>query len=173
MSIDMPPGCSFASLKPPAMKLESLRTRLSNLQSTLSSGWEALRNVRVVPRLPANSSFSRHSLAYVHASTQYIKQVSGLLKIGVNSLRNSSSYEVVQGILTMQSSSVNICLYSFLTLGSFGVWFQKLTHVYWDWKVQLKMTQLKCNLDLVKHMFCKYFCLIWCHELFYHFLWLT
>ncbi|XXG86523.1 hypothetical protein AAC387_Pa11g1398 [Persea americana] len=96
MSIDMPPGCSFASLKPPALKLESLRTRLSNLQSTLSSGWEALRNVRVVPRLPANSSFSRHSLAYVHASTQYIKQVSGLLKIGVNSLRNSSSYEVVQ-----------------------------------------------------------------------------
>lgn len=115
MSVDMPPGCSFASLKPPAVKLESLRNRLSNLQSTLSSAWEALRKVRVVPRLPANNSFSRHSLAYVHASTQYIKQVSGLLKVGVNSLRNSSSYEVVQGTLTNQSSGVNnICFYNIL-----------------------------------------------------------
>ncbi|XP_058088155.1 uncharacterized protein LOC131235065 [Magnolia sinica] len=96
MSPDMPPGCSFSSLKPPMVKLESLRHRISNFRSTISSGWEALRNVRVVPRLPANSSFSRHSLAYVHASTQYIKQVSGLLKIGVTTLRNRSAYEEVQ-----------------------------------------------------------------------------
>ncbi|KAF8377347.1 hypothetical protein HHK36_030724 [Tetracentron sinense] len=97
MAMDPPTGCSFSSLKPPIIKLESLRYRFSNIQSRICSGWEALRNIRVVPRIPANGSFSRHSLAYVHASTQYIKQVSGLLKIGVTTLRNSSSsYEVVQ-----------------------------------------------------------------------------
>ncbi|KAF8411383.1 hypothetical protein HHK36_003932 [Tetracentron sinense] len=97
MALDPPTGCSFSSMKPPMIKLESLRYRFSNLQSTLSSGWEALQKIRVVPRLPPNGSFSRHSLAYVHASTRYIKQVSGLLKIGVTTLRNSStSYDVVQ-----------------------------------------------------------------------------
>lgn len=73
--------------------------RLSKFQSSLSSAWKTFRKIRVAPRVPANGSFSRQSLAYVHASTQYIKQVSGLLKIGVTSLRNSSSsYEVVQGM---------------------------------------------------------------------------
>lgn len=96
MSPDIPPRCSFASLQAPTIKLETLRNRVASLQSTLSSGWEALRNVRFVARVPANSSFSRHSLAYMQASTQYIKQVSGLLKIGVTTLRNSSSYEIVQ-----------------------------------------------------------------------------
>ncbi|KAL5992642.1 hypothetical protein ACLOJK_013561 [Asimina triloba] len=108
MSPDMPPGCSFSSLKPPVVKLESFRYRLSNMQSACSSGCEALRHVRVVPRLPPNSSFSQHSLAYVHASTQYIKQVSGLLKVGATALRNSSSYEAVQEtyscMLKMKSS---------------------------------------------------------------------
>ncbi|PQQ10519.1 uncharacterized protein Pyn_37378 [Prunus yedoensis var. nudiflora] len=47
---------------------------------------------------PTGCSISslRPPLAYVHAGTQYIKQVSGLLKTGVTSLReSSSSYEVV------------------------------------------------------------------------------
>ncbi|XP_077249880.1 uncharacterized protein LOC143889519 [Tasmannia lanceolata] len=97
MSPDMPPGCSFSSLKPPsALRWESLRYRVSSLKSTLSSGWEALRNIHVLPHTPANASFSQHSLAYVHASAQYIKQVSSLLKIGVNTLRNSSSDDIVQ-----------------------------------------------------------------------------
>ncbi|KAJ6829490.1 uncharacterized protein M6B38_357610 [Iris pallida] len=109
MALDMPSGCNYLSLTKPGMKLESLRYRMSNLQSTISSGWESLRKVRVLPRLPANSSFSRHSLAYMHASTQYIRQVSGLLKIGVTTLRNSSSYDVVQEsyscLLRLKSSS--------------------------------------------------------------------
>lgn len=95
MSPDMPSGCHYLSLTTPAVKLESFKYRMSSLHSTLSTGWESLRKVRVLPRLPANSSFSRHSLAYMQASTQYIKQVSGLLKIGVTTLR-SSSYEAVQ-----------------------------------------------------------------------------
>lgn len=101
MCLDPPTGCSISSLRPPSFKLETIRYQFSNLQSTLSSGWNALRKIRVVPRLPAaaNGSFSRQSLAYVHASTQYIKQVSGLLKTGVTTLRNSaSSYDTVQGI---------------------------------------------------------------------------
>ncbi|XP_058097001.1 uncharacterized protein LOC131242416 isoform X2 [Magnolia sinica] len=96
MSPDMPSVCSFSSLKPPMIRLKSLQYRMSNLQSTLSSGWEAIQKVSVKPHVPANSSFSQHSLAYMHASTRYIKQVSGLLKIGATSLQNTSSYEPVQ-----------------------------------------------------------------------------
>ncbi|KDP41462.1 hypothetical protein JCGZ_15869 [Jatropha curcas] len=97
--LDPPTGCSMSSLtlRAPKLKLESVRYRFSKLQSTLSTAWQAFRKIRVAHCLPANGSFSRQSLAYVHASTQYLKQVSGLLKIGVTSLRNSSSsYEVVQ-----------------------------------------------------------------------------
>ncbi|XP_062221931.1 uncharacterized protein LOC133921176 [Phragmites australis] len=100
MSVDMPSGCSFSSL--PMVKLDSVRYRLSNVQSTLSSGWESVRRVRVLPQLPANSSFSKHSLAYMQASAQYIKQVSGLLKVGVTTLRSSSSYEAPQETYSCQ-----------------------------------------------------------------------
>ncbi|KAM1203766.1 hypothetical protein ACFX13_020079 [Malus domestica] len=96
MGLDPPTGCSISSIRPPVIKLESIRHHLSSFQSTIASGWQALRKIRVAPRVPANGSFSRQSLAYVHAGTQYIKQVSGLLKTGVTSLRDSSSsYEVV------------------------------------------------------------------------------
>lgn len=108
MGLDPPTGCSFSTLKPTNEKMELLRYRLSNLQSTLSSGWEALRRVRVSPRVPANSSFSQQSLAYMHASSQYVKQVSELLKIGFTTLRNSPTYEVVPEpytcLLRMKSS---------------------------------------------------------------------
>ncbi|XP_041021346.1 uncharacterized protein LOC121262803 isoform X2 [Juglans microcarpa x Juglans regia] len=97
MALDPPTGCSISSFRPPAIRLESLQCHCSSLQSTITSGWHAVRKIRVAPRLPANGSFSRQSLAYVHASTRYIKQVSGLLKNGVTTLRNSpSSYEAVQ-----------------------------------------------------------------------------
>ncbi|CAL5054437.1 unnamed protein product [Urochloa decumbens] len=100
MSVDMPSGCNFSSL--PMVKLDSVRYRLSNVQSTLSSGWESVRRVRVLPQLPANSSFSKHSLAYMQASAQYIKQVSGLLKVGVTTLRSNSSYEAPQETYSCQ-----------------------------------------------------------------------
>jgi hypothetical protein len=78
-------------------KMESVRHHFSSLQSKLSSGWHALRKVRFVPHMPANGSLTHKSLAYVHANTRYIQQVSGLLKVGVTTLRNSSSsYEAVQ-----------------------------------------------------------------------------
>ncbi|CAK9148987.1 unnamed protein product [Ilex paraguariensis] len=110
MAMDPPTGCSFSSLKAPKIKLDSVRYHFSNLKSTISSGWQAVRKIRFAPRLPANGSFPRQSLAYVQASTQYIKQVSGLLKIGVGTLRSSSSsYEVVQEtyscLLRLKSSS--------------------------------------------------------------------
>ncbi|KFK34615.1 hypothetical protein AALP_AA5G168700 [Arabis alpina] len=95
-ALDAPTGCSISSLKPSLIKFEKIRVRLSNMSTRLSSGWRALKRIHV--RVPANdSSLPRQSLAYVHASTQYLKQVSGLLKTGVTSLRNSStSYDVVQ-----------------------------------------------------------------------------
>lgn len=108
VGLDPPTGCSILALRPPVIKLESIRSRFSSLQSTITSGWQALRNIHVAPRIPANGSFSRQSLAYVHAGTQYIKQVSGLLKTGVTTLRSSSSsYEVVQG-KRMESLSLSL-----------------------------------------------------------------
>ncbi|GAB4861340.1 hypothetical protein Ancab_036501 [Ancistrocladus abbreviatus] len=97
MGVDPPIGCSFSSLKAPSIKLESARSHLSNFQTMLSSGWQALRRIHFVLHKPADGSFSRKSLAYVQAGTQYIKQVSGLLKVGVTTLRqSSSSYEPMQ-----------------------------------------------------------------------------
>ncbi|KAI3922156.1 hypothetical protein MKX01_005845 [Papaver californicum] len=110
MDLDSPKGCNFSSLRPSKIKVEALRCRLSNLRSTFSSGWQAIRRVRVQPRVPARGSISRHSLAYVHASSQYIKQVSGLLKTGITTLRSRSEpYEAVQEtytcILRLKSSN--------------------------------------------------------------------
>ncbi|KAF9601577.1 hypothetical protein IFM89_020433 [Coptis chinensis] len=97
MALDPPTSCNFLSLKLPTIRTDALRHHLSSLQSTLSSGCNSLSNVRVAPRMQTKGSFSRHSLAYVNASTQYVKQVSGLLKVGVTTLRSgSSSYEVVK-----------------------------------------------------------------------------
>ncbi|CAE6178788.1 unnamed protein product [Arabidopsis arenosa] len=94
--MDGPTGCSISSLKPSLIKFEKIRIHFSNMSTRLFSGWRALRKIHV--RVPANgSSLPRQSMAYVHASTQYLKQVSGLLKTGVTSLRNNStSYDVVQ-----------------------------------------------------------------------------
>nr|GEU75605.1 hypothetical protein CTI12_AA453550 [Tanacetum cinerariifolium] len=95
MTLDPPTGCSFSSIKPPKVKLETVRRHFAIVKSKVSSGWQAVRSIHFSPRVPANGSFSRHSLAYMQASTQYIKQVSGLLKVGVSTLRSSSSaYEV-------------------------------------------------------------------------------
>ena len=103
MALDPPTGCSITSYRPSLVKMETIKYHFSNFQSTVSSGWQALRKIRFVHRMPANGSFSRQSLAYVHAGTRYIKQVSGLLKTGVTTLRNSSSsYEVAQGIKLKQ-----------------------------------------------------------------------
>ena len=94
MGLDPPPGCSLS-----IVKIESLHQRFSKVNSMLYSGWEALRKVRVTPNAPANGSLSRQSLAYLQASSQYVKEVSKLLKTGVTTLRsNSTSYEVVPGI---------------------------------------------------------------------------
>lgn len=103
MALDPPKGCSFSSLKAPKIKMDAVRYRFYSLQSTLSTGWQALRKIRFVPRVPPNGSLPRQSLAYVQASAQYVKQVSGLLKIGVTTLRSSSSArEVVQGTCNLR-----------------------------------------------------------------------
>ncbi|KAK7275828.1 hypothetical protein RIF29_16953 [Crotalaria pallida] len=98
MGLEPPTGCSMSSLMTHKIKMETVRHRFSSLQSALSSGWQALRRVRFAPLLPADGSLARQSMAYVHASTRYLQQVSGLLKVGVvTTLRNSSSsYEAVQ-----------------------------------------------------------------------------
>lgn len=98
MALDPPTGCNFSSIKPPKVKMETVKRHFANLQMKVSSGWKSVRSIHFSPRVPKNGSFSRHSLAYMQASTQYIKQVSGLLKIGVSTLRSSSSSYEVQGL---------------------------------------------------------------------------
>ena len=99
MSVDMPSGCNFSSL--PVVKFDSVRHRLSNVQSSITSRWVSVRRVQVATHVPPNSSFSKHSLAYMQASAQYIKQVSVLLKVGVTTLRSSSADEI-QGKYAMR-----------------------------------------------------------------------
>ncbi|KAK4356224.1 hypothetical protein RND71_025195 [Anisodus tanguticus] len=96
MALDPPTGCSFSTLKPPKVQLEAIRAQLSNVKSTVSSKWGAIRKVRITSRVPPNGSLSHQSLAYLHAGTRYVKDISGILKFGVTTLRSSSaSYEVV------------------------------------------------------------------------------
>ncbi|KAJ0098152.1 hypothetical protein Patl1_28296 [Pistacia atlantica] len=97
MGLDAPPGCNFSSLKPSMVKVESFRQHFSHLNSMLNSGWGAMQKVRVTPSVPESASLAQKSLAYVHASSQYVKEVSKLLRNGVATLsKNSTSYEVVQ-----------------------------------------------------------------------------
>ncbi|XP_023535679.1 uncharacterized protein LOC111797041 isoform X1 [Cucurbita pepo subsp. pepo] len=97
MGVDPPTGCNILALRPPPVTLETIKYQFSSFQSAVASGWHALHKIHFAPRIPPNSSLSRQSLAYVHASTRYIKQVSKVLKAGVTTLRSSpSSYEVVQ-----------------------------------------------------------------------------
>ncbi|KAJ1383908.1 hypothetical protein SESBI_42978, partial [Sesbania bispinosa] len=123
MGLDPPTGCSMSSLMTNKIKMEYVRHHLSHLQSKLSSGWQALRRIRFAPHLPANGSLARQSLAYVHASTRYLQQVSGLLKVGVTTLRSSSSsYEVVQEInIKVGSNNANIKVLSSIPTGLYAL----------------------------------------------------
>ncbi|KAK3211193.1 hypothetical protein Dsin_015899 [Dipteronia sinensis] len=97
LGLEPPPGCNFSSLKPSMVKVESVRRHFSNLNSMLNSGWEAIRRVPITPRPPANGSFSQKSLAYLHASGRYIKEVSKLLRNEITTSRKRlSTCEVVQ-----------------------------------------------------------------------------
>ncbi|XP_047327055.1 uncharacterized protein LOC124930749 [Impatiens glandulifera] len=97
MAMDPPTGCTFSSLSSKKIKLDSIRYKLSSVGLRLSSGWRAVRRIHFSPRVPPKGSFSLQTKAYVKASAKYVKQVSGLLKVGVTTLRNnSSSYEAVQ-----------------------------------------------------------------------------
>ncbi|KAH9321638.1 hypothetical protein KI387_016277, partial [Taxus chinensis] len=96
MMLDARTGCTFHSFGSSLVKFESLRSRSSNLQSTLLAGWEAVRKIRVTPHVPLHSTYSQRSMAYVQASARYVRQVSNLLKTGVTSLRSSSTNETTQ-----------------------------------------------------------------------------
>ncbi|KAB2058181.1 hypothetical protein ES319_A11G216900v1 [Gossypium barbadense] len=105
MGLDPPPGCNLS-----IVKMGSVHQRFCKVNSMLHSGWEALRKVRLAPNTPVNGSLSKQSLAYLQASSQYIKEVSKLLKTGVTTLRsNSTSYEEIPEtyccLLKLKSSS--------------------------------------------------------------------
>ncbi|KAL4569282.1 hypothetical protein LXL04_024918 [Taraxacum kok-saghyz] len=90
MVLDPPNGCTFSSIKkPPMMKLQKINRRLSTTKSTIYSEWEAIRRVRMAPKFSTNGSLSHQSLAYLHFGTQYLKDVSGVFKVGITSLHNT------------------------------------------------------------------------------------
>ena len=99
MVSDQPTGCTFQSIKnPPVEKLQKLNRRLSFMKSRVYSEWEALSRVRVAPVISPNGSLSDKSLAYLHFGTRYLKDVSGIVKVGITSLHNTSTpREAVQG----------------------------------------------------------------------------
>lgn len=100
MVVDQPSGCTFSSIKkPPVVNLQKFNRRLSNMKSTLYSEWQALSRVRVAPNFSTNGSLSHQSLAYLHFGTHYLKDIGGLLKVGITSLHDASTPpEVPQGM---------------------------------------------------------------------------
>lgn len=89
---DQPTGCTFQSIKnPPVEKLQKLNRRLSFMKARVYSEWEALSRVRVAPVISPNGSLSDKSLAYLHFGTRYLKDVSGIVKVGITSLHNAST----------------------------------------------------------------------------------
>jgi len=87
MGLDPPICCSFSLVKPQMIKSGSLRSYFSKYKSNLYSKWEATRKVQVASHTPANGS-----------SSQFIRQVSGILKSGMTPMHYSSSKEVVSGM---------------------------------------------------------------------------
>lgn len=71
----------------------------SNKLLPILTGWTAVRKLRF-PRIPSHGTASQRSIAYVNAGAQYMRQVSGLLKDKVNSLRQTASSEAAQGVPT-------------------------------------------------------------------------
>ncbi|KAL3699757.1 hypothetical protein R1sor_017779 [Riccia sorocarpa] len=80
---------SFGSIKFESL-YASVDDRSSNQRAPLLPGWAAVRKLRVLHRTLLRGNASQRSLAYVNAGAQYVRQVSGLLKDKVNSLRSNS-----------------------------------------------------------------------------------
>ncbi|KAL5556537.1 hypothetical protein UlMin_038773 [Ulmus minor] len=108
------PVCySLSSLKSSVVKKESLRRGFHNVKLNMFTTWTSLRKVRLAPQVPVNGSFSGRSLAYMQASTNYMKQISGVLKVGATNLckRSSSSssdesvHETYSCLLKLKSSA--------------------------------------------------------------------
>lgn len=89
---------SFGSIKFESL-YASVDDRSSNQRARLLPGWAAVRKLRVLHRALLRGNASQRSLAYVNAGAQYMRQVSGILKDKVNSLRSNSlnSLEGPQG----------------------------------------------------------------------------
>ncbi|VVB18127.1 unnamed protein product [Arabis nemorensis] len=97
MGLDSPLGCNIASMAVSKEKLEVVRQHITELNSTLSSGWKAVKKVHVTPQVPLNGSLSRQSLAYLQAAARYLKQVSKAVKTEiVTSHTEPQTYETVQ-----------------------------------------------------------------------------
>jgi len=109
-------------------------------RSLLSSGWSAVRKMRIVPKQgarhqsgAAQQNSSQRSMAYVNAGAQYVRQVSGMLKDKVSSLRHSAlAAEVPQGIARNYAPGLNSF---FINPYVSRIWDLKMTflidHIFW------------------------------------------
>lgn len=94
----LPTGCTCPYFR--SVKFESLFAsvddRSANIRAPLLTGWAAVRKLRLIQPIFQRGHTSQRSLAYVNAGAQYMRQVSGILKDKVNSLR-SNALEGPQG----------------------------------------------------------------------------
>jgi hypothetical protein len=87
-----------------------VRSTPSHKRSAISNGWStAVRQIRksLKPAATRTPNSSQRSIAYVNAGAHYVRQVSGMLKDKVNSLRHSSLTEVAQG--TYLATKPHLC----------------------------------------------------------------
>ncbi|CAM6082195.1 unnamed protein product [Calypogeia fissa] len=106
----LPTGCTCPSLR--SIKFVSLFAsvdeRSANIRAPLLTGWATVRKLRFVQPILARGNASQRSLAYVNAGAQYMRQVSGILKDKVNSLRSNALEGPQEGmfcLLKLKSST--------------------------------------------------------------------
>ncbi|XP_057834399.1 uncharacterized protein LOC131044935 isoform X2 [Cryptomeria japonica] len=92
----VPSKCNFPCAGPILEHFKSLRKHFSNMRSSLSAGWAAMKTVHVVSNAPHHSTYSQRGAAYMQAGAQYVRQLSGIIKAGVNTLCNSKPSETTQ-----------------------------------------------------------------------------
>ncbi|KAH9312417.1 hypothetical protein KI387_027452 [Taxus chinensis] len=92
----VPSSCNFPCAGPILEHFKSLGKYFSNMWSDLLAGWAAVRTVHSVPHAPRPTTHSQRGAMYMQAGSQYVRQFSGMIKAGVNTLRNSTPSETTQ-----------------------------------------------------------------------------
>jgi hypothetical protein len=92
-TLRLPRRCNFPSLDRTCPGLD--------IKSDLLAAWDSVKKLCALPRqisLQSASGRTRNGNGYMQAGAHYMRQVSGLLKASVNSLRSTSLMDAPEGI---------------------------------------------------------------------------